>query len=424
MILHPREKITMLRKKYDITQKELGQEEFSQSYIASLENGQRDLSEDNLKFICESFNNILKKKNIEESIDFEWLKRPFEEEKKIFFENLMKEIITNESVDFLQEKFKILESLKDFMTIEEKALNFHTLAYKFMICERNDLAYEVYDSIYLIFNEVQDTELLGKIINNFLVIMKNLKIFNRFKNIVELFEEKANFIEKRIKIYSIDSLIEISFYLGDYEKEYHFLKILEELCSYKKWKVLVLNRLQLLIDSNQLSEAKKLYKKIKEDEFFDKYRITLNLIALELFLKLEKKSEVRAIYGSLYSEEQEFSDSGKNLVLAKTALYLKKQNEAIIFYENYIKCIFLDEINIKNRVELYDAVKFLLKHYKKIQVEKVEKIFIKFLEFDKETYDFMLAFLLLQYFVENKFYDKYFLYNQMIINRIEANYVK
>ena len=85
--------------------------------------------------------------------------------------------------------------------------------------------------------------------------MKKLKIFNRFKNIVDLFNIKMNFLEKRIKVYIIDSLIEISFYLGDYEKEYYFLKLLEELSSYKKGKILILNRLQLLIDFNKLGDS-------------------------------------------------------------------------------------------------------------------------------------------------------------------------
>ena len=55
MILHPREKISYLRKEYGITQKELGQEEFSQSYIASLENGQRELRDEILLSIWKNW---------------------------------------------------------------------------------------------------------------------------------------------------------------------------------------------------------------------------------------------------------------------------------------------------------------------------------------------------------------------------------
>ena len=424
MILHPREKISFLRKEYDITQKELGQEEFSQSYIASLENGQRDLNDEILKFLCNSFNEILKEKNIDKFIDFEWLKRPFEEEKTIVLQSYLKVIQETEDLDLLKNRFKRLDDLKDFMNVEEKSFVFHNLAYKFMILGDNETAYEVYNSIYLIFDEIEDHQLFGKILNNFLVLMKKLKIFNRFKNIVDLFDDKVEFLDKRIKIYIIDSLIEISFYLGDYEKEYYFLKILEELCSYKKGKVLVLNRVQLLIDYNKLDEAKKLYKKIKEDSFFEKYTETLNIIALELFRKLEKKSEVKQIYLSLLSQEKKFLDSSNNLVMAKTALYLKKKEDVIKFYEAYVSCIFLDEINLRNKFELYEAIKFLLNNYKKAQVENVEKIFLKCLEFDHGINDFTLVFLLLQYFVENKFYDKYFFYNEMIVKRIEENYVK
>lgn len=424
MILHPREKISFLRKEYDITQKELGQEEFSQSYIASLENGQRDLNDEILKFLCNSFNEILKEKNIDKFIDFEWLKRPFEEEKTIVLQSYLKVIQETEDLDLLKNRFKRLDDLKDFMNVEEKSFVFHNLAYKFMILGDNETAYEVYNSIYLIFDEIEDHQLFGKILNNFLVLMKKLKIFNRFKNIVDLFDDKVEFLDKRIKIYIIDSLIEISFYLGDYEKEYYFLKILEELCSYKKGKVLVLNRVQLLIDYNKLDEAKKLYKKIKEDNFFEKYTETLNIIALELFRKLEKKSEVKQIYLSLLSQEKKFLDSSNNLVMAKTALYLKKKEDVIKFYEAYVSCIFLDEINLRNKFELYEAIKFLLNNYKKAQVENVEKIFLKCLEFDHGINDFTLVFLLLQYFVENKFYDKYFFYNEMIVKRIEENYVK
>ena len=65
MILHPREKISYLRKEYGITQKELGQEEFSQSYIASLENGQRELRDEILLSIWKNFEKILKENNIE-----------------------------------------------------------------------------------------------------------------------------------------------------------------------------------------------------------------------------------------------------------------------------------------------------------------------------------------------------------------------
>lgn len=424
MILHPREKISFLRKEYDITQKELGKDEFSQSYIASLENGQRDLNDDILKFICNSFNEILQEKKIEKTIDFEWLKRPFEEEKTIVLGLYLDVILNSEDLEELKNRFRRLDDLKDFMNVQEKAFVFHNLAYKFMILGDNETAYEVYNSIYLIFDEITDYSLFGKILNNFLVLMKKLKIFNRFKNIVDLFDDKIELMEKRIKIYVIDSLIEISFYLGDYEKEYYFLKMLEELCSYKKGKILILNRLQLLIDYNKLDEAKKLYKKIKEDTFFEKFRDTLNIIALELFRKLERKTEIKQIYLNLIEEEKEFSESNNNLVLAKTALYLKKKEDAIKFYETYVKSIFLDEINLRNRFELYEAIKFLLSNYKKAQVENVEKIFIKCLEFDEENHDFTLAFLLLQYFVTNKFYDKYFFYNEMIIKRIEENYVK
>lgn len=424
MILYPREKIVMLRKEYDITQKELGQNEFSQSYIASLENGQRELNADILKFICGSFNEIFIERSIEKKISLDWLSRSFEQEKEIVLTEYLMKIKITDNEEELKKIFVGLEEVKEQIDNEEKANLFHNLAYKFMLLGNNTMAYDVYNSIFFIFNEINNYKLLGKIMNNFLVIMKKIKIFNRFKNIVDLFENRENALEKNIKVYIVDSLIEISYYLGDYEKEFNFLKLLEELTSYKKGKILTINRLQLLVDNNKLNDAKKLYKKINEDDFFQKYKENLDLVAIELFRKLDKKAEVKHLYLNFISQNKGFLEAQKNLILAKIALYLKQKDDAIRFYEGYVQCIFSEEINLRNRYELYEAIKYLLGNYKKIHIDKVERIFMKFLEFDTDKSDYTLAFLLLEYFVDKKFYEKYFLYNEMIIKRIEETYVK
>lgn len=424
MILYSREKIVMLRKEYDITQKELGQNEFSQSYIASLENGQRELNAEILKFICNSFNEIFVERNIEKKITLEWLSRSFEQEKNIVLGEYLLKIKTSNNEEDLKGIFIGLEAVKEQITNEEKANLFHNLAYKFMLFGNNNLAYDVYNSIFFIFNEISDYKLLGKIMNNFLVIIKKIKVFSRFKNIVDLFENRESVLEKNIKVYIVDSLIEISYYLGDYEKEFDFLKSLEELTSYKKGKILTINRLQLLVDNNKLNDAKKLYKKINEDDFFIKYKDNLDLVAIELFRKLDKKAEVKCLYQNFICQNREFLEAQKNLILAKIAIYLKQKDDAIRFYEGYVHGIFSEEINLRNRYELYEAIKYLLGNYKKIHIDKVERIFMKFLEFDTDKSDYSLAFLLLEYFVDKKFYEKYFLYNEMIIKRIEDAYVK
>lgn len=422
MILHPREKISLLRKEFRITQKELGQEEFSQSYIASLESGQRELKEDMLLFLWKSFEKILKEKEIYKTINFEWFKRPFEEEKELIFQEKINTIKESTSILELKNLFLELEKIKDFLSIEERALIFHNLAYKFMTFGENSLGYSVYDSIYLIFNEIKDIKLLGKILNNFLVIMKKLKNFNRFENLVDLFENREKDLDKIIKIYIIDSLCEISFYLADYEKEFNFLKMLENLCSYKKEKILTLNRLELLIDINKLNEAKKLYKKISEDSFFLDYSDNLNLIGIKLFTKLDKKTSVKKIYHLFLENDESPCNSNKKLIMAKTAIYLNKNYEASLFYEQYIECIFSEEINLKNKQEILQGLNFLLAHLKKSDFERAQKIFLKCLEFNEEIRDFTFAFLFLEYFVKYKYYEKYFEYNRMILDKVKENY--
>lgn len=426
MILHPREKISYLRKEYGITQKELGQEEFSQSYIASLENGQRELRDEILLSIWKNFEKILKENNKElsQNINFEWLKRPFAQEKELIYLEKLNVIKNSQNIEELKKIFLDLEEIKEFLSLEEKSFIFHNLAYKFMIFDENNEAYNVYNSIYLIFNEIKDIELLGKIINNFLIIMKKLKNFNRFKNIVDLFENKEEFLEKRIKIYIIDSLSEISFYLGDYEKEFYFLKLLENLSSYKREKILTLNRLELLTDIGKFDDAKKLYKKITEDSFFSPYTENINLAGLKLFMKTDKKALVKKLYNALVENKDEFCKSNKNLIMAKTALYLKKNNDACLFYEKYIECIFSDEINAKNKQEIFESIKFLLNAFKKSDLERAEKIFLKCLKFNEEIKDFTMALLFLEYFVKNKYYEKYFMYNKMIFLKVEENYAE
>lgn len=426
MILHPREKISYLRKEYGITQKELGQEEFSQSYIASLENGQRELRDEILCSIWKNFEKILKenKKIMKPEFSFDWFKRPFEEEKELIFMEKLNLIKRSKDLVQLKEIFSNLEEIKEHLSLEEKSLIFHNLAYKFMIFDENKEAYNVYNSIYLIFNEIKDTELLGKIINNFLIIMKKLKNFNRFKNLVDLFENKQEHLDKRIKVYIIDSLCEISFYLGDYEKEFHFLKLLENLCSYKREKILTLNRLELLTDIGKFDDAKKLYKKISEDNFFSPYEENINLAGLNLFMKTDKKALVKKLYNSLLENKDEFCKSNKNLIMAKTAVYLKKNNDASIFYAKYIECIFSDEINTKNRQEIFESIRFLLKSFKKSDLERAERIFLKCLQFNEEIKDFTMALLFLEYFIKNKYYEKYFIYNKIIFDKVEENYAK
>lgn len=254
--------------------------------------------------------------------------------------------------------------------------------------------------------------------------MKKLKNFNRFKNIVDLFENKEEFLEKRIKIYIIDSLSEISFYLGDYEKEFYFLKLLENLSSYKREKILTLNRLELLTDIGKFDDAKKLYKKITEDSFFSPYTENINLAGLKLFMKTDKKALVKKLYNTLVENKDEFCKSNKNLIMAKTAVYLKKNNDACLFYEKYIECIFSDEINAKNKQEIFESIKFLLNAFKKSDLERAEKIFLKCLKFNEEIKDFTMAFLFLEYFVKNKYYEKYFMYNKMIFLKVEENYAE
>lgn len=157
MILHPREKISYLRKEYGITQKELGQEEFSQSYIASLENGQRELRDEILLSIWKNFEKILKENNkgLSQNIDFEWLKRPFNQEKELIYLEKLNIIKNSQNIEELKKIFLDLEEIKEFLSLEEKSFIFHNLAYKFMIFDENNEAYNVYNSIYLIFVTTQ-----------------------------------------------------------------------------------------------------------------------------------------------------------------------------------------------------------------------------------------------------------------------------
>ena len=62
MILEPKEKIVLLRKKYEISQKELAGTSFTPANLSYIEKGKIKLSEKKAKIIADNFNDIFKRK--------------------------------------------------------------------------------------------------------------------------------------------------------------------------------------------------------------------------------------------------------------------------------------------------------------------------------------------------------------------------
>lgn len=411
MILEAREKIAMLRKEYKITQTELSQEGFSQSYIAAVENGSRKLSEDSLIYFVDTFNKIFKERKIDREITLDWLNESIESQVKHRYDYYLTKILTTESREYIEELDKELEKEEEFFSIMQKSFLHHYIAVFYMEINDYTEAYEAYRKIYFFLNEIEDKELLSKIIYNILSILKDIGKFERVKEFEELLELERENIEKHYLIYIYDLLIELFNEVEDYEAVLRYLEELEKISPEKDMEKIRFNKLQVYINLGILDKAKKLYSRIDKEigNYLYSYQFYFKLQGLELYRALKKKSNVRKLYKEIQEIQEKVEiilDTRSFFILGEAAGFLNKKVDMMKYLT--FACSMFDFSDYSS-VELKYFRDILIKtlpECKKRDLIIVRGLWTKAKELMEEKGDNQYIFHFIEYFLTYKYYKE------------------
>lgn len=98
-ILSINEKIKMIRKRFKINQKDLVNSVCSRTNLSNIENGKTNVTEELAKKFCDRVNFILKEKQIQEQISFDWLIESVESQVKKYVDTLIINYVKNQEID-------------------------------------------------------------------------------------------------------------------------------------------------------------------------------------------------------------------------------------------------------------------------------------------------------------------------------------
>ncbi len=410
MIREVKDKISHLRKEYKITQNELAQDTLSQSYIAAIENGTRTLSDETAIFFVENFNKISSQRGYNIKITKEWLVEEVEVQIKKrydFYYDYFVNSLDYNSLESIVNEFFLEES---YFSIKEKTILYHYLAVIYMKLNNYILAHEAYRKIYFFLNEIEDKELLSKIIYNVLSIFKVIGEYERVREFQDLFISEKEFIDDYYKKYIYDIFIDLFNEIGDFSLVLSYLEELALISDENERRKIEYNKLQIYINLKMFDLAKKSYSKLEKNisKYQYSYQFYFKLQGLELFRALEKKSKVRKIYKELAELEERVTiilDTRSFFVRGEAASFLNKKKEMIKYLT--FACSMFDFSD-------YSSVE--LKYFRNILVRtlpecnKRDLIIVKTLwekakELIEVNGDNRYIFYFIDYFLKNRYYD-------------------
>ncbi len=426
MIREIKDKISHLRKEYKITQNELAQDTLSQSYIAAIENGTRNLSDDTAVFFVDNFNKIFSQRGYEIQITKDWLMEEVEVQIRNRYDFYYDYFLNWNNYDSLEEIVNEFSLEEGFFSISEKTILYHYLAVIYMELDNYNLAHEAYRKIYFFLNEIENKELLSKIIYNVLSIFKVIGEYERVIEFQDLYLSEKENITDYYKKYIYDAFIDLFNEIGDYGAVLSYLEELALISDDNEKRKIEYNKLQIYINLKMFDLAKKSYGKLEKDiaKYQYSYQFYFKLQGLELFRALEKKSKVRKIYKELVELEEKVTiilDTRSFFVRGEAASFLNKRKEMIKYLT--FACSMFDFSD-------YSSVE--LKYFRNIltrtlpECNRRDFIIVKTLwEKAKELIeingDNRYIFYFIDYFLKNRYYDELKDINKEIIEFYSEN---
>lgn len=294
MFLTPQEKITNLRKQYKITQKELSSSEIQRQFIGMIEIGKRNLTRKTAKLICNNFNEIFIKKNINLKINVE-------------------ELMASKEI---QAKNKLIEILENRLIA-------------------NDLNIEIY------FNELigDSKKEISFLLGDFYYNLKNVVLAKKYYEMALFLHkplEKSEIILKLARVnYYLDKFQEnidlIQTYIYDLIKKTDFI-------SYR----IVYNYGYSLYKIGKIDLAMDIFKRLlKKNIDIESFFIINNIVAIINYSELNKVRKALNIYNNLFKEasnENKLVIYGNYLeIWLLTKKYLKIE-DVLNEIEKFLKC--------------------------------------------------------------------------------------
>ncbi len=385
MFLTPEEKIVFLRKKYNITQKELSSSNLTRQFIGMIEIGKRGLTYKTAKIVAENFNTLLKSKNSETIVTPEFLLETKEEQALKRLEvvidsrqvdsNLEIEICFAELNDYNKKKISILLGILYF-----------------------ELKQIIFSKKYL---EIALT--LHKPLENLEILLYLGRIFyyeDNFLNFIELITPNLNKLLKNNIDISTKILYNYAYSLYKIKDVQTSNKILLTLLKRKNESEInfKINNLIAIIsysELNKINKAIKSYKKLFENSTVEE-KLVIYGNHLEIFLINKSKIDFDEIKNNILKILGFYETSTEHkfklyILIAKCYLALNNQKMAYYFYMLGLKLPNNNLISFDIKYEVtIDILKNIL--LDEIQMNEVIEIFLEFFNLNK-NYKMALAFI-------------------------------
>lgn len=279
MILDVKDKIVKIRKELKLSQKELAGNVYSQSYVAAIEKGKRNISDEALYYFASRFTEEYKNQGVDKEITYEWLSRSFGKQLEEYYEKTCKDILECRDKDNLYRYYDELKKVEEHLKVEERVKIYHYLGYMLIMVEDYEKSQEVYKKALYEAILLEDYDYLGKIMAN---IYHNLKVMKKNEGIIEyqsLLDKYERYLEDRALNSIYSHLLFLYEFKNDSENAIKCIEKLERICNSEKKIGYLLSKFTHYVDMNKISEAKKLYPKFllclreAEENMYHFYRL-------------------------------------------------------------------------------------------------------------------------------------------------------
>lgn len=321
MFLTPEEKIVHLRKKYDITQKELSSAEIKRQFIGMIEIGKRGLTKHTAQIICKNFNLVLKAKNINEKVTMEFLLETKEEQaleklSKIVKGNRVRndleiDICFSELKDQNQKRFAFLlgEFYFELKEIKLSKKYFEMALFLYKPLENIEIILYL-TRIYYYLNQFKETvdlvktyvfSLLKDSSETSIRILYNyaysLYRINKFEESIDIFNKLLKIVEDSDLSFKIKNILAIIYYskLGQVRKALNIYKNLFEVSDNENKLVIYGNYLELWLLTKKKMDIEKTL--LEVEDFLKVYETTpdhlfkIYILLAKSYYELDREKE-------------------------------------------------------------------------------------------------------------------------------------
>lgn len=381
MFLTPEEKISYLRKKYDITQSELSSVEIKRQFIGMIEIGKRSLTKNTAEIISKNFNEILKKRKIEEKITTAYLLETKEEQalKKLY------KILENQN---MKNDIEIEICFLELEDLKRKELSFLLGKFYFDLKEI-ELSKKYFEIALYLYKPLENIEIL-------LYLSRIYYYLNQFKETVDLIK---NYIFSLIKNPTEDNLKILYNYgyslykIDEIESSIEILKKLLKLCKTEDLSFKVKNMLAVIyyLKLNKHKLALKIYKEIFENSNQEN-RLVIYGNYLEMWLSLKKEIEIEKVIEEIEIFLKNYQTSPDHLfkiyvLIGKCYAELNLEKEANAYY---VKALNISDNKLTPIENKYDILLRML-NFNNLKEGELDSIIKNFFILFEEKQDYKIA---------------------------------